>query len=93
METNRKHICAECSKWTSGDFWGTGRNNHGVLVECKGWCHLKPNARKRWNYAPACNDFDNKPVQSFIYFGGGEENFEQDIENVMTLTDKLLNGE
>ena len=41
-------ICANCVHWTMGDTWGTNFNgrDHGVTIECKGWCLAKPNKRK-----------------------------------------------
>lgn len=90
MEPNneRKRICAECTKWEPGDFWGTGSGNHGVLVESKGWCLLKKNKRKRWNYCKACDGFDNAH-RGFIY-QGGDLSIEEDLANVMQLVDEML---
>jgi len=66
-----KHICAECTKWKCGDYWGSGSGKHGVLVESKGWCLLKKNKRKRWNYHKACNCLDLREQDSFIVHGCG----------------------
>lgn len=90
MEPNngRKRICAECTKWEPGGFWGTGSGKHGVLVESKGWCLLKKNKRKRWNYCKACESFDNAH-RGFIY-QGGDLPIEEDLANVMQLVDEMI---
>lgn len=90
MESNngRKRICAECTKWEPGDFWGTGSGNHGALVECKGWCLLKKNKRKRWNYHKACDGFDNAH-RGFIYCGG-DLPIEEDLANVTQLVNEIF---
>lgn len=89
LDNGRKHICAECTKWECGQFWGTGSGKHGVLVESKGWCLLKKNKRKRWNYCKACEAFDNAH-HGFIYQGGGDTPIEEDLANVMQLVDEML---
>lgn len=78
---NRKHICAECSHWDVGDFWFGSDGEHGVAIETKGWCLLKPNKRKRWNYHPVCDCFNRKPVTGFIYQGGCKP-VEEDIKGL-----------
>ena len=68
-----------------GDFWGTGSGKHGFLVESKGWCKVKRNKRKRWNYCPACGLFKKEPRQGFIYEGGGGNTIEEDLNNITEL--------
>ena len=80
----KRRICAECNHWDMGDFWGTGSGKHGVLVESKGWCLFKKNKRKRWNYCPACKDFDKRKMNGFIYEGGGKP-IEEDLKNIAEL--------
>ena len=73
-------ICADCVHWTMGDTWGTPMGKeHGVLVECKGWCLAKPNKRKRWNYQPCnnCSLFEAKEKDSLIICGTGMPTDEQ----------------
>lgn len=74
-------ICANCIHWTMGDTWGTNPNgrDHGVLVECKGWCLAKPNKRKRWNYQPAtkCPLFSKRKQTGLIMTGQGLPTQEQ----------------
>ena len=48
---NKGRICAECAFWFMGDMWQSGSHNHGFTIECKGWCRVRDNKRKRWNYA------------------------------------------
>jgi hypothetical protein len=74
-----------------GDFWGSGSGKHGVVIECKGWCTLKPNKRKRWNYTPACNCFDGRERTSFIY-NGNDVNLEV-IEEICDNVEKWFNKE
>ena len=85
----RKRICAECVSWEMGDFWGSGSGKHGVVIECKGWCVFKPNKRKRWNYCPACKDFNKRKMNGFIYEGGGGKTIEEDLENITVLMQEL----
>lgn len=69
---NNNKICANCIHWEMGDYWGTGTGNHGVLVECKGWCLAKKNKRKRWNYCSACKDlFEAREQNTLIMHGTG----------------------
>ena len=98
MEENngRKRICAECSYWEPGEFWGGGGStNHGVVIESKGWCLGKRNKqgevvkRKRWNYCVACPLFDKKPMNGFMYQGGGGNTIEEDLENITSLMKEL----
>ncbi len=93
MEPNngRKHICAECTKWEPGDFWGTGSGKHGVVVESEGFCcRWKKKRRPTWNYHRACKYFDPMEKTSFMYCGQGipeedEMNYIMDnIEEVMS---------
>lgn len=91
-EKEPKRICAECQYWEAGDSWGTGHGKHGLLIESKGWCTFKKNKRKRWNYCNACKDFSKQPRTGFIY-QGGDHSIEEDMENVMQLTENLINGE
>lgn len=87
----KREICGGCAKWEPGDFWGTGSGNHGVLVESKGWCSLKKNKRKRWNYCPACKEgFEKAKRNSFLYCGG-QRTLEEDLENIKKLTEEMLN--
>ena len=88
-------ICAECKHWTMGDTWGTNLSgrDHGVVVECMGWCLAKPNKRKRWNYQPAkkCTLFDPRRPTSLIINGEGpatEEQIQQVLEYI-----SVWNGE
>ena len=74
-------ICAGCKHWTMGDTWGTpmGRD-HGVLVECKGWCLAKPGVkRKRWNYQPChkCKLYEARKRDAIILSGTGLPTEEQ----------------
>ena len=68
-------ICANCIHWTMGDTWGTNFNgrDHGVSIECQGWCLAKPNKRKRWNYKPAdkCPLFVKRKQIGIIIEGNG----------------------
>ena len=72
-------ICAECTHWTPGEFWGTGEHNHGTVVDCKGWCYAKKNRRKRWNYTSAydCAYFEKKRMKGLIMSGSGPMTEEQ----------------
>ena len=85
LHSNKKLICAHCQYWEMGDFWGTGSGKHGFLVESKGWCKVKKNKRKRWNYCPACGLFKKEPRQGFIYEGGGGKTIEEDLNNITEL--------
>ena len=85
LHSNKKLICAQCQYWEMGDFWGTGSGKHGFLVESKGWCKVKRNKRKRWNYCPACGLFKKEPRQGFIYEGGGGNTIEEDLNNITEL--------
>ena len=84
-------ICAECKHWTMGDTWGSpmGRD-HGVVIECKGWCLAKPNKRKRWNYQPCfkCPLFEAREVNSIIMSGTGMPNEEQ-IQTILDFIKKV----
>lgn len=90
---NNCRICAECIHWTMGDIWESpiGRD-HGVTIECKGWCLAKPNRRKRWNYHPAtkCKLFDKRPMRGFIYEGGDNNSIEGDLYNISELIKELV---
>ena len=85
LHSNKKLICAQCQYWEMGNFWGTGSGKHGFLVESKGWCKVKKNKRKRWNYCPACGLFKKEPRQGFIYEGGGGKSIEEDLNNITEL--------
>ena len=84
-----KPICAECSHWEPGDFWGTSDRKRGTIVESKGWCTAKPNKRKRWNYHPSCNLFDKRKRTAFIYQGGGGNSIQEDLTNIAALMREL----
>ncbi|MCR4849053.1 MAG: hypothetical protein K5920_09435 [Bacteroidales bacterium] len=89
-QEKKKKICAECAKWEPGPMWMASDGKHGVFIECKGWCLLKKNKRKRWNYNPACEDgFEKKERNGFIYCGNGEPT-EEDLENITELTEELI---
>lgn len=87
--STKRRVCAECAKWELGDFWSSSDGRHGVFIETKGWCTHKKNKRKRWNYHPACNDFDKRKKSGFIYCGSGKPTME-DIENIAELTEELI---
>ena len=72
-------ICANCKHWEMGDIWETSYSkDHGVVVECKGWCLAKSsNKRKRWNYHPICSLFEKRKNTGFIIFGTGFPTKEQ----------------
>lgn len=89
INTTGKHICAECTKWELGDYWGTGSGKHGVMVESKGWCVLKKNKRKRWNYCKACDCFDERKITSFMCGGQGMPT-QEDVDFIAENTNKLL---
>lgn len=86
-------ICANCVHWTMGDTWGTNPNgkDHGVLVECKGWCLAKPNKRKRWNYQPAkkCPLFTKRKQTGLIMTGQGLPTPEQ-LETIHNFLEENL---
>ena len=85
-------ICAECKHWTMGDSWSTpmGRD-HGVAIECKGWCLAKPNKRKRWNYQPAtkCSLFDLRERDGIILSGTGLPTEDQ-IDTIVNFIEEKL---
>jgi len=87
---NRRKICADCVDWKPGEFWGDGSGKHGVVIECKGWCVHKPNKRKRWNYCPACKDFNKRKMKGFFYQGGDGKTLEEDIQNITELMKELM---
>jgi len=89
MSLNTRKICAECKHWTCGEFWGSGSGKHGVVVESKGWCTLKSNKRKRWNYIPACKDFLKAKRNGFFYEGGNLP-IEEDLANITELMKELV---
>lgn len=80
--------CSYCTKWTPGDFWQS--SDHRIL--CDGRC--KEGLIPCRNDRRACKlHFEKAPTTSFIYQGGGGTPVEEDIANVMDLTEKLINGE
>lgn len=84
-------ICAECKYWTMGDTWGSLMSrDHGVVIECKGWCLAKPNKRKRWNYQPCfkCALFEAREVNSLIMSGTGMPNEEQ-VQTILDFIEKV----
>lgn len=87
-----KHICAECVYWESGPFWSSGSGKHGTLVEAKGWCNVKKNRRKRWNYHPACELCDLMEKTSFTYCGGGGTPIEEDLQNITAQLNKIMDN-
>ena len=89
INTTGKHICAECTKWDVGDYWSTGSGKNDVMVECKGWCLLKKNKRKRWNYCKACESFDERKFNSFMCSGFGMPT-QEDVDFIAENTNKLL---
>ena len=72
-----------------GDIWTSGSGKHRVAIECKGWCILKPNKRKRWNYISACDNFSKRKKNGFIYEGGGGKTIEEDLSNITSLMQEL----
>lgn len=85
-ETMRK-TCSECRHWESGDSWQTGEYG----IEAEGRCTSTYNLMC-WNYRTACRKhFEQKKMTGFFYQGGGGTPVEEDIKNVMALTDQLLN--
>ena len=93
--SNKREMCAQCTCWEPGDFWGTSQGTHGVLIESKGWCMFKKDKngdvvkRKRWNYCHACENFDKKQMSGFIYQGGGGNTIEEDLTNLGELMKEL----
>ena len=94
MKTKNR-ICAECACWQPGDCWFSGSGKHGVMVEAPGFCLFKKDKngdvvkRKRWNYHPACDNFDKKKKKGFIYQGGGGNTVKEDLANVGELMKEL----
>ena len=85
-------ICAECEYWTMGDTWGSSiGKDHGVVVECKGWCLAKPNKRKRWNYCPCnnCKLFKKRKKDGIILYGEGLPTEEQ-INTIVNFLEERL---
>lgn len=86
-------ICADCIHWIPGDTWGTNPNgtDHGVLVECKGWCLAKPNKRKRWNYCSVakCKLFDKAKRRGLIMSGEVPITKEQ-LETLSNFLEEIL---
>lgn len=90
----KKHICAECTKWDCGEFWGTNLNggNHGVVVESQGFCcRWKKKRRPTWNYHPVCKYFDPREKTSFIYSGQGIPD-EDEMNYIMENVEEVLNN-
>jgi len=85
-----RKICAECEHWKMGNEWScSSESKHGVLVETKGWCMLKPNKRKRWNYHPACDNLKKRKKRGFFYEGGNKP-IEEDLDNIFGLMEEIL---
>ena len=91
----RNQICAQCQSWECGGYWGSGSGKHGVVIESQGFCTFKKDKngnvfkRKRWNYCPACKDFNRAKRNSFIYESTG--NMVEDLENVANLMKEITN--
>ena len=75
--------CSLCKNWEPGDSWSCGQSGieaEGVCSKCKLPC---------WNYRNACKKFDKKKMTGFFY-QGGDLPLEEDLKNVETLTNELL---
>lgn len=92
----KNRICAECKCWEPGDCWFSGSGKHGVFIEAPGLCLFKKDKngnvvkRKRWNYCPACDNFDKKKMTGFFYEGGGGKSIQEDLENITSLMKELV---
>lgn len=85
-ETTR-NSCSLCKHWEPGDWWQSGENG----IEAPGRCK-KALGMKCWNIRNACRKhFDKKKMTGFFYQGGGGTPVEEDIKNVMALTEQLIN--
>jgi hypothetical protein len=80
-------MCVDCKHWDIGNYWSTG--SHGLTIESKGWCLVKKNKRKRWNYCPACKLFERKQKIGFIYQGGNKP-IEEDLANICRLIEEII---
>ena len=84
-ETMQK-TCSECKHWQPVDCWQTGPFG----IEAEGRC-ASTYGLSCWNYRTACRKhFEQKKMTAFFYQGGGGTPVEEDIKNVMALTEKLI---
>lgn len=80
------NTCSLCKHWEAGDWWQSGENG----IEAPGRCK-KAHGMRCWNYRNACKQhFEKKKFTGFIYQGGGGTPVEDDIKNVMALTEQLI---
>lgn len=82
-----RHTCSECKHWEPGSTWATGEFGIEAEGKCKSTFGLMC-----WNYRTACRKhFERKKMTGFFYQGGGGTPVEEDIKNVMALTEQLIN--
>ena len=81
-----RNTCSLCKHWEPGNSWQSGEFG----IEAEGCCK-KALGMRCWNYRNACKQhFDKKKMTGFFYQGGGGTPVEEDIKNVMALTEQLI---
>ena len=84
-DENAQFTCSLCSKWEPGDSWESCEFGIKALGRCKEGKILC------WNFRNACKaHFEKKKRTGFFYQGGGGKSLAEDLENIMKLTDELI---